>query len=121
MDLTPLIDVVFLLLIFFLLTSVSAKPMMPLNLPEAETSVAAEQATVVVAIKLDGNVYVNNEPVAIEALPATLENLFENNAKRELNLMSDKGVVFGRVVQVLDIAQKAGAENIAVVTENKTQ
>lgn len=114
-----MIDVVFLLLIFFLLTSVSSKLTMPLNLPEAETAAAAKEALVVVSIKLDGSVYLNGRQTAMETLPTEIENLYNGTADRELNLMSDKGVPFGVVVEVLDIAQKAGAQNIAVVTEQK--
>lgn len=119
LDLTPMIDVVFLLLIFFLLTSVSSKLTMPLNLPEAETAAVSKEAPVVVSIKLDGSVYINGRQTTMEALPAEVESLYGGSADKELNLMSDKGVPFGTVVEVLDIAQKAGAQNIAVVTEQK--
>lgn len=121
LDLTPMIDVVFLLLIFFLLTSVSAKPMLPLNLPEAETATPAQESPVSVAIKFDGNIYVNNSPVDLQNLSQSLEDLYSKSTNKDLSLMSDKGVAFGRVVEVLDIAQKAGALNIAVVTEQKTK
>lgn len=120
-DLTPMIDVVFLLLIFFLLTSVSSRMMVPLNLPEAETSTAAPEAPVVVAIRLDGMVYVNGERVEMRDLYATLAAMYVKTDDGEINLMSDEEVPFGRVVDVLDIAKRAGAKNIAVVTERKVK
>lgn len=120
-DLTPMIDVVFLLLIFFLLTSVSSRMMVPLNLPEAETSTAAPEAPVVVAIRLDGMVYVNGERVETRDLYATLAAMYVKTDDGEINLMSDEEVPFGRVVDVLDIAKRAGAKNIAVVTERKVK
>lgn len=118
-DLTPMIDVVFLLLIFFLLTSVYAKPMLPLNLPEARSAVATADPLVTIAIKVDGSIYVNNDSVPLEELQGRLSGLYASARAKDLNLMSDKGVPFGKVVEVLDAAKQAGAENIAVVTEKK--
>lgn len=121
LDLTPMIDVVFLLLIFFLLTSVSSKMTIPMSLPEAETPVLASEASVVVAIKSDGGVHVNGKPVDMQDLYALLKDMYQRSADRELSLMSDKTVIFDRVVDVMDIARKAGALNIAIVTEQKSR
>ena len=119
LDLTPMLDVVFLLLIFFMLTSIFAKPMLPLNLPEAATGQVEQEPEVAVAIRADGSVHLNGRPTASTELRASLETLFAPGRSKDLSLQSDQGVPFGRVVEVMDLAKLAGAENISVVTERK--
>jgi biopolymer transport protein ExbD len=119
LDLTPMLDVVFLLLIFFLLTSIFAKPMLSLNLPEAATGTLEQEPEVRIAIHRDGDIYLNEERVALTALPSAMTELFRGDGSRDLSLQSDQGVPFGRVVEIMDLAKQAGAENIAVVTEKK--
>jgi biopolymer transport protein ExbD len=117
-DLTPMIDVVFLLLIFFMLTSIYAKPILQLNLPKAETGQVEEEPKVVVWLLQDGTVHLNDQALSLESLPEALAARFAGTASREISLRSDEGVPFGRVVKVMDLAKKAGAEGISVVTEN---
>lgn len=119
LDLTPMIDVVFLLLIFFLLTSVFAKPSLPLKVPRAETAQLAAEPALTVAVKADGALLLNNEPVDLDELSTRLRSAYAATSDREISLVSDKGVPFGRVVEVMDQAKKAGAENISVVAERK--
>jgi biopolymer transport protein ExbD len=119
LDLTPLIDVVFLLLIFFLLTSIYAKPSIPLDLPEAETARIAREPEVSVAIRPDGALMLNDREVSLPALHPALERIYAERRTREISIVSDRKVPFGRVVEVMDAAQRAGAETIAIVTERK--
>jgi biopolymer transport protein ExbD len=112
-----MLDVVFLLLIFFMLTSIFAKPMLPLNLPEAKTAELAPEPEVVIAIHADGTVLLNGqETTPTELLPA-LSALFGGRRQKDVSLHSDRGIPFGRVVEIMDLAKQAGAEDIAVVTE----
>ena len=119
LDLTPLIDVVFLLLIFFLLTSIYAKPSIPLDLPEAETARTAREPEVSVAIRPDGVLLLNDREVSMAELHPALEGIYAEGRTKEIHIVSDKTVAFGRVVEVMDAAQRAGAETIAIVTERK--
>ena len=119
LDLTPMIDVVFLLLIFFLITSIFAKPSIPLNLPEAETARPAEEPEVSVALRVDGTLLLNGTPLTLAELYPALLAQYANGKRRDISLLSDKGVPFGRVVEVMDQAKMAGAENISVVAEKK--
>jgi len=114
-----MLDVVFLLLIFFMLTSIFAKPMLPLDLPEAATATVAPEPEVRVAIHRDGSVFVNERLVGPTELVAELAALFTAGTGRDLSLQSDQGVPFGRVVEIMDLAKQAGAANISVVTEQK--
>ncbi|MHB8058350.1 MAG: ExbD/TolR family protein [Desulfuromonadaceae bacterium] len=119
LDMTPMLDVVFLLLIFFMLTSIFSKPSIPLNLPESESAKVAREPDVSVAIKLDGTVFLNSRAVALAELQPALAQLYEGKERREISLVSDKGVPFGRVVEVMDLAKKAGAEDISVIADKK--
>lgn len=119
LDLTPMIDVVFLLLIFFLITSIFARPSLPLNLPEAETARLTQEPEVSVAVKADGAILLDGREVALAELYPALRARYQGQEKRGITLLSDKGVPFGRVVEVMDQAKKAGAEEISVLAEQK--
>lgn len=117
LDLTPMIDVVFLLLIFFLLTSVFARPMLPLTLPEAASADMAQEPEVSITIHADASLLVDNEPVSQEDLSALLLAKFEGKERPALSLRADRGVSFGQVVAIMDLAKGAGAVDISVATE----
>ncbi|MCL0067224.1 biopolymer transporter ExbD [Thermodesulfovibrionales bacterium] len=120
MDLTPLIDVVFLLLIFFLLTAVFVKPSIPLDLPKSETAKVIDKPEVSVTIKKDGSIMLNDDDILLPELYAALSKIYRDLLRdRDISLMADKEVPFGRVIEVMDIAKRAGVENISVLTERK--
>ena len=120
MDLAPLIDVVFLLLIFFLLTAVFVKPSIPLDLPKSETAKVIDKPEVSVTIKKDGSIMLNDDDILLPELYAALSKIYRDLLRdRDMSLMADKEVPFGRVIEVMDIAKRAGVENISVLTERK--
>lgn len=120
MDLAPLIDVVFLLLIFFLLTAVFVKPSIPLDLPKSETAKVIDKPEVSVTIKKDGSIMLNDDDILLPELYAALSKIYRDLLRdRDISLMADKEVPFGRVIEVMDIAKRAGVENISVLTERK--
>jgi biopolymer transport protein ExbD len=118
-DLTPMIDVVFLLLIFFLLTSIFARPSIPLDLPEAETAQNERSPDIAVAIRKDGGVHFEGRNVSLPELRSALEQAYRKSNDGKISLVSDKGVPFGKVVEVMDVAKSAGAERISVIAERK--
>ncbi|HBG06137.1 MAG: hypothetical protein A2075_02445 [Geobacteraceae bacterium GWC2_58_44] len=119
LDLTPMIDVVFLLLIFFLITSIFSRPSLPLDLPEAETAQMAGEPDVSVAVKLDGTISLNGRGIALAELYPALHAIYQGKQQRGISLVSDRGVPFGRVVEVMDQAKKAGADSISVLADQK--
>jgi biopolymer transport protein ExbD len=119
LDLTPMLDVVFLLLIFFMLTSTFAKPMLPLDLPEATSGAVTDENGVTVSLQRNGMTFIDGREIGLEQLSEELQVIFSQNSKRAFNLQADEGVVFGRVVTIMDMAQTAGAQSISVVTEEK--
>lgn len=119
LDLAPMIDVVFLLLIFFMLTSIYVKPMMPVSLPESETSIIQEEPEITLGISSDGSLSLNGQNIAIDQLYDQLSPLLLGRLEKNIRLIADKRIQFGLVINVMDIAKQAGADNIAVVTEKK--
>lgn len=116
-ELTPLIDVVFLLLIFFMVSSVFKKDELALllNLPKSEQGEGKgkEKKKIVIEINKDEIAY-QGKKITIEDLDATLATL---NKESILNLRVDGKVIYTRLVAVLDILQKNKLENISLITE----
>ncbi len=118
-DLTPLIDMVFLLLIFFLLTSFLTRPSIPVALPETETAEVHAQPGLSLVIKKDGQILLNGLSVSEEKLLRALMRSYSLGEKREVVIMADKEVPFGRVVEVMDVSRKAGTDRISFLVEQR--
>ena len=118
-DMTPMIDIVFQLLIFFLLTSIYAKPVLPVNLPEASSSIVKEETDITISIDNSKQIYLNNRLIPDNRLRIEMQKLLENRTDKSVHLMADKNVDFGRVIDVMDKAKQAGAGDISVVTEKR--
>jgi biopolymer transport protein ExbD len=115
-NVTSLIDVVFLLLIFFVVTSTFLeRPGIDLSLPEAGSS-ASEVAEVSVRIAADGGLYVDASPVTPEQLTEVLGARLREAGTTEVTLEADRRVPHGRVVAAMDAARKAGATGLVVAT-----
>ena len=120
MDLTPLIDMVFLLLVFFLVTSTFKKDELALllKLPKAEQGAGqAEKKIDQLTIELsDNEIAVNGKKSSVEELPA----VFQKTAKETLvNLRVDGDVKYTRLVKVLDLLQVNKLENISLITDKE--
>jgi biopolymer transport protein ExbD len=117
MDLTPLIDMVFLLLIFFLVTSVFKKDELALllKLPKTEQGQGSEKKVEQLTIELSNEeVAVNGEKSSMEDLPGTLK---ETTKETLVNLRVDGEVKYQRLVKVLDLLQTNKLENISLITD----
>ncbi|KPJ85485.1 MAG: hypothetical protein AMS17_14300 [Spirochaetes bacterium DG_61] len=118
-DLTPMIDMVFLLLIFFLLTSFLARPTIPVSLPEAEMVELEEKPDLTITVLKDGNLLFGGEEISDEKLERTLKRILAFRQTREVVIQSDREVPFGRIVEVMDTAKKSGAGVISFLVEKK--
>lgn len=119
MDLTPLIDMVFLLLIFFLVTSSFKKEQLALllKLPKTEQGAGTQKKVEQLTIELtDSDVAVNGKKTTFEDLPRALETV-----KKEalVNLRVDNDVRYQRLVKVLDLLQVNKLENISLITDKE--
>ncbi len=120
MDSAPMADLVFLLLIFFLLSSSFILPTgIPVNPPKSESSVTTKDQPLVVTITRDGTVYIDEEKVAVPELATALGVRLSGSASKSVVVRGDESVSLGRLVEVMDMARKAGAEKLAIATERK--
>jgi len=118
-NLTPLIDIVFLLLVFFMLTAHFVKDEgLPIELPEAVSAVSLEeQEPLEVEIKLSGQLTIAGELVALEGLAKHLTGLLANRDEKRIVIRGDAGVTLGDSVKVIDAARQAGAAGVDIITE----
>ncbi|OGX39260.1 MAG: hypothetical protein A3G91_00415 [Omnitrophica WOR_2 bacterium RIFCSPLOWO2_12_FULL_50_9] len=117
LDMAPLIDVVFQLLIFFMLSSSFLSPVLKLNLPKAMTQDKRENERVVVTITKDGNFFVDRDPVAPEELQGTLGRKIALAPGKFVDLKGDADAAYRHFVHALDAARRAGASHINIVHE----
>ena len=119
LDMAPLIDVVFLLLIFFMLTSSFLQPSIPLALPQAAAADEPPPAPVFVSVDESGLVYVNQEPVAREEFIAKLGAVLAGRDDRTVNFRGDRTMPYEVFVALMAEARQAGAVQFNIVHEAK--
>jgi biopolymer transport protein ExbD len=120
-NVTSLVDVVLNLLFFFMVTTTFSETLgIKVNLPVTTTaSVETVQKEITVSIKENGQVYLAESPIAVDSLPGAFGKLLSAGSRSELILRADEKVNHGRVVQVMDLAKKAGIKKIAIATAPK--
>lgn len=115
---TALIDTVFLLLLFFALSSSFVMQVgINVNLPRTFSSEGAVRKDVIVVVARDGRVFVNNTEVPFDSLWGRLIEELRAQPEGTLILRADRDVPHGQVVRVMDVAKQAGAGRIAIATE----
>ena len=115
---TPLIDVMLVLVVIFILTAPLLASSLRLDLPKAETARPQEAPQVIqVALDQTGQIYLQDQPLALEALQQRLADVGRQNAQAEVQLRADEAVPYGRVVAVLDASHKAGLSRIGFVAK----
>ena len=116
-NITPLTDVFLVLLIIFMVTtSVVANQGKNIDLPGAEVSAATPQG-VIVSVSPQGEVTINDQPVSEANLYAVLERELTDAREKVVILRGDRKVLLGQAVNILDLAQQAGATGIALATK----
>lgn len=114
-DMTPMLDVVFILLIFFIVTASFVKESgIEVNKPSAKTAVTQERATILVAIDQDNDVWIDRRKVDVRAVRANIERLHAENPLGTLVIQADSDSTNVRLVQVMDAAHQAGIYQIAI-------
>ncbi|OGI46834.1 MAG: biopolymer transporter ExbD [Candidatus Muproteobacteria bacterium RIFCSPHIGHO2_01_FULL_65_16] len=116
-NVTPLVDVMLVLLVIFIVTAPLLIQAVPVELPKtAPTKPAAEPRSVSLTINRQGEIFLDRDRVALEALEHELGARRARNADVNLLVQADEGVNFGRVAQVLALVQRAGITRLSVVT-----
>ncbi|MES9986882.1 MAG: biopolymer transporter ExbD [Candidatus Thiodiazotropha endolucinida] len=119
LNLTPLIDIVFLLLVFFMLTAHFIEDeAIDIQLPVAESSLPSDDDdTVEVALLPNGDLLVDGRAATLDNLEDTLRGALHAPNKRYVRLKGDQAAAFGAGVKVIDAARSAGAESLDILTE----
>ena len=117
-NMTPMLDVVFIMLIFFIVTSSFVKESgIDVNRQQAASAEPQETANILVAISESGQVWIDKRPVDVRAVRANIERLHAENPKGSVVIQADKRSANGILIQVLDAARLAGVENVALAAE----
>ncbi|NIW78928.1 MAG: hypothetical protein GWN16_05450 [Calditrichae bacterium] len=118
LNITPLIDVLFILIIFFIVTSTFLEqPGIKLELPEAESAELQKVEKALLTISQDSKLFFKGEKVTLENLPATLREAMEQSSDKSLIVSADKTIHHGLVVKIMDIARQNGVGKLVVSTE----
>ena len=121
-NVTSLIDVVFLLLIFFVVTSTFLeRPGLDLSLPSARSAEVAAREEATVVVTSDGEMQVDGVAVGEVELEAALEEAIGRRESKRVILEVDERVPHGRVVRVMDAARSAGAAGLVVATRPREE
>ncbi|MCP5052099.1 MAG: biopolymer transporter ExbD [bacterium] len=117
-NITSLIDVLFLLLIFLMISSTFLEqPGIKLELPEAKSAVKVEQKEFALFVNKDGKVFLNEKEIATDALEEKLKDALPKMKGGALIMKADREVSHGIVVKVMDIIKKSGIKKLVIGTK----
>lgn len=114
-NVTPLVDIMLVLLIIFMLTAhLIAKQAIEVELPRASQSTTAKPTTLAITLTRDGALFLNGQPVSAAALRAAVTDAVAHDPKAQAIIAGDKAVSHGRVVWVLDLVKSLGVVSFAI-------
>jgi len=117
-NLTPMLDVVFIMLIFFIVTASFVKESgIEVNRPDAATAEKKERGNILVAISQNNQIWVDKRQVDPRALRANIERLHAENPQGAVVIQADRDSKNGLLVQVMDAARLAGVFNVSIAAE----
>ena len=116
-NLTPLIDVLFILIIFFTVSSTFLEqPGIELKLPEAESSQSHTAQKVIIYVDKDENLFLNDDSVTIDNMAKSVENLISAQTDKSVVLHADQEVSHGVIINIMDRLRKQGIYKIVIST-----
>ena len=116
-NVTPLVDVMLVLLVVFIVTAPLLTNSIPINLPKTEAVAPIEQKDpVVVSIDDKGKVYINKDEIQPDLLEVSLQDAKAKNPDVRVQLQADNGVSYGEVAKLMASIEKAGITKLAVIT-----
>jgi biopolymer transport protein ExbD len=119
-EIAPLVDVVFLLLLFFMLTShLVQEPAVRIRLPVSKTAEVKTEAVPTLYISREENLYFQDRQVDLERLIPVLKSLQAGDPARPLRLKADREVDVGFLIKVIDEVRLAGISNFSILTERR--
>ena len=117
-NVTPMLDVVFILLIFFIVTASFVKESgVDVNRPSAVTAVVKEKGNILIAITETGEVWVDRRQVDPRAVRANIERLHAENPQGSVVIQADRNSTTEMLIQVMDAARQAGVYNVSIAAQ----
>ena len=117
-NVTPMVDVMLVLLVIFILTAPLMASSIKLDLPKTDAATASEAPKfVTLVVDKSGQIILNDQPIALDALKSSLSQTAVKNPDTEVQLRADEAVPYGKVVEVMGAAQKAGLNRIGFVAD----
>ena len=121
-DMTPMLDIVFIMLIFFIVTTSFVKESgIDVNRPTAQTATRKEQGNIIIAIKATGDVWIDKRLVDIRAVRANISRLHAEQPLGSVVIAADKDTKVKVLTQVMDQIRLAGIMNASIATETESK
>ena len=117
-DITPMLDIVFIMLIFFIVTTTFIKETgVEVNRPNASTAVADERGNILIAITENNEIYIDKRLIDLRAVRANVERLKAENPEGSVIIQADKSSKTGLLVETMDQFRLAGVQNVSIAAE----
>jgi biopolymer transport protein ExbD len=120
-EIIPMIDTIFFLLVFFMISTLAMAHYrgLPVNLPKAASGSQAPAESITITLTKDGHLFLNKEKVARERLLQSLRQHVEKNPELLVIINADHGVQHGEVVEIMDEARQAGVAKLSIAVKPK--
>ena len=117
-NITPMLDVVFIMLIFFIVTTTFVKETgVDISRPSSSQAKQVKKGNILVAIKEDGVIWINKQEVDLRAVRSRVEKMHAENPEASAVIIADRGSRTGDLVEVMDQIKSAGVESISIAAE----
>ena len=118
LDLTPMLDIVFIMLIFFIVTTSFVKETgVEVNRPNASTAVRDERGNILIAITANDEIWIDKRRVDLRSVKANVERLKAENPEGSVIIQADKASKTGFLVETMDQVRLAGVQNVSIAAE----
>ena len=119
-DLTPMLDVVFIMLIFFIVTATFVKEAgIDVNRPDAATAVKKEKANILIAIGPNNDIWIDRRQVDVRSVRPNIERLHAENPQGSVVIQADKESKTETLIQVMDASRQAGVYNVSIAAQDQ--
>lgn len=117
-NMTPMIDMVFILLIFFIVnTSFVKETGVEVNRPSAKTAVEKERANILISIRANDEIWMDKRQIDRRAVRANVERMYAENPEGSVIILADEEAKTGLLIEVMDQARLAGVANVSIAAE----